>query len=372
MRVLNSTVSMALLLGVGAMAGAVPTASQAYIGIGISVNLAPPPLPYYEQPAIPGYGYIWTPGYWAWDPSVEDYYWVPGAWILPPRVGYLWTPAYWGWRDGVYIFNSGYWGPHIGFYGGVNYGFGYNGAGYFGGEWRGRNFYYNNSVNNIRNINVTNVYTRNVTNYTSVNRVSYAGGPGGVQARPSPEQLAASREAHVTATPVQAQHVQAARAQPSQRASINHGAPPIAATARPANFNGPGVVAARGAGPARSPAGAPGYRPGAERGGAYGGERPGPQQGRAFQPAQSAPHPAFATERPVQERPSPRVNRPYGSPRPQTNVSRPEPRSQPQFPRPPAPMHPQPQSRPAPHPEPRPAPQSRPAPHEEHPHDERH
>jgi hypothetical protein len=33
----------------------------------ISVSFAPPELPAYEQPLCPGEGYIWTPGYWAWD-----------------------------------------------------------------------------------------------------------------------------------------------------------------------------------------------------------------------------------------------------------------------------------------------------------------
>jgi hypothetical protein len=55
------------------------------------------------------------------------YYWVPGTWILPPEAGLLWTPGYWESEEGVYVFHVGYWGPHIGFYGGVNYGFGYDG-----------------------------------------------------------------------------------------------------------------------------------------------------------------------------------------------------------------------------------------------------
>jgi hypothetical protein len=29
------------------------------------------------------------------------------------------TPGYWGWSDGVYVYHEGYWGPEIGFYGGV-------------------------------------------------------------------------------------------------------------------------------------------------------------------------------------------------------------------------------------------------------------
>jgi len=106
---------------------AVPSApSKAAVAIGISINLAPPPLVVYDQPPIPGPGYIWTPGYWAWGP--DGYYWVPGTWVYPPVVGVLWTPPWWGWVGGAYVFHVGYWGPHIGFYGGINYGFGYFGV----------------------------------------------------------------------------------------------------------------------------------------------------------------------------------------------------------------------------------------------------
>jgi len=78
-----------------------PTAQAAVnIGIGISVGIPPPALPVYAQPVVPGPGYIWTPGYWAWDPSYNDYYWVPGTWVMPPQVGLLWTPGWWGWSEG--------------------------------------------------------------------------------------------------------------------------------------------------------------------------------------------------------------------------------------------------------------------------------
>ena len=43
-----------------------PHPAFAQIAIGVSVTTAPPELPVYEQPEIPGPGYIWTPGYWAW------------------------------------------------------------------------------------------------------------------------------------------------------------------------------------------------------------------------------------------------------------------------------------------------------------------
>src|ERR1700727_1332000 len=165
----------------------VPAAS--FAGVLVSVNIAPPVLPVYTQPLCPGDGYLWTPGYWAWGP--EGYYWVPGVWVQPPTVGVLWTPGYWGWGGSAYIFHAGYWGPHIGFYGGVNYGFGYGGVGYEGGYWNHGVFAYNRSVNNITNVHVTNVYNRTVINNRNVTRVSYNGGRGGINREPTPQERAA-------------------------------------------------------------------------------------------------------------------------------------------------------------------------------------
>src|SRR6266851_7755402 len=112
-----------------------PAASRAQVSVGVSIRVGPPALPVYEQPPCPQEGYLWTPGYWAY--GDEGYYWVPGVWVAPPQVGLLWTPGYWGWGGGVYVFHPGYWGPHVGFYGGVNYGFGYGGSGFYGGRWEG-------------------------------------------------------------------------------------------------------------------------------------------------------------------------------------------------------------------------------------------
>ena len=44
---------------------------------GIEANQPPPPLPVYAQPACPGDGYLWTPGYWNY--ASAGYYWVPGV-----------------------------------------------------------------------------------------------------------------------------------------------------------------------------------------------------------------------------------------------------------------------------------------------------
>ena len=74
------------LLLFAAIAGVSEAAAQL-----VSITIAPPVLPVYVQPALPGPGYIWTPGYWAY--GDDDYYWVPGTWVLPPTVGLLWTPG---------------------------------------------------------------------------------------------------------------------------------------------------------------------------------------------------------------------------------------------------------------------------------------
>src|SRR3984957_2648933 len=115
--------------------------AQAQIGVALSINIAPPALPVYEQPPLPAPGYMWTPGYWSYGEA--GYFWVPGVWAQPPSAGLLWTPGYWGYEGGVYGWHRGYWGPHVGFYGGVNYGFGYGGGGFVGGAGGGGAFAHN-------------------------------------------------------------------------------------------------------------------------------------------------------------------------------------------------------------------------------------
>jgi hypothetical protein len=226
--------------------GVAPAAAQ----ISISVNIAPPVLPVYVQPPLPAPGYVWTPGYWAWDPIVADYYWVPGAWVAPPRIGFLWTPGYWGWSNGVYLFHAGYWGPTVGFYGGVNYGFGYTGSGFFGGQWRGGQYYYNSSVNNVKNVAITNVYNKTVIVNNNAPRTSFNGGPNGIAARPTPAEIAAAKAPHIAATPVQTQHALAAKANPQARFSANQGKPQNAAVEKPLGAAPPqhGEAAVKGAG----------------------------------------------------------------------------------------------------------------------------
>ena len=221
------------------------TASSAQIGIGISVRIGPPALPVYAQPICPGPGFLWTPGYWAWNDD-GGYYWVPGTWVIAP-VGMLWTPGYWGWGGGFYAWHPGYWGRHVGFYGGINYGYGYGGVGFFGGEWRGGAFFYNRSVVNVNVTRVTNVYTRAVV-VNNTRNVSYNGGSGGIDARPTRQEEEYEREPHRAAVAAQTQHEHAASQNRHLFASENHGRPAIAATARPGEFKGHNVERARVAG----------------------------------------------------------------------------------------------------------------------------
>jgi hypothetical protein len=210
--------------------------ASAFAGVFVSVTVAPPVLPVYEQPACPGDGYMWTPGYWAYGPY--GYYWVPGTWVMPPAVGLYWTPGYWGWGGSAYVWHVGYWGPHVGFYGGVNYGFGYFGNGYEGGYWHGPHFYYNRTVNHITITNV-HIYNRTVINNYNVTRVSYNGGRGGIEMRPTREQERWRHERHFEPTGMQRDHEHWARENRDFRASENHGRPAMAATSRPGEFRGP-------------------------------------------------------------------------------------------------------------------------------------
>jgi WXXGXW repeat (2 copies) len=233
-----------LLLAFCTLMASVPAHAQ--VAVGISVGFAPPAIPVYTQPVCPGEGYIWAPGYWAWDSDFDDYYWVPGTWVEPPQVGLLWTPGYWGWNGSAYVFYDGYWGPQVGFYGGIDYGFGYFGDGYVGGRWDHDHFFYNRAVSNVNVTVIHNVYNERVTN-VRIDRVSYNGGRGGITARPTPQQQDFARQRHMAPVAGQTRQMQAARDNRDLRASVNDGKPPIAATARPGEFTGK-VVKAKAAG----------------------------------------------------------------------------------------------------------------------------
>lgn len=310
----------------------------------------PPPLPDYNQPPVPGDNYIWTPGYWSY--SGGGYYWVPGAWVLAPWVGALWTPPWWGYDDGHYRWHSGYWGPHIGYYGGVNYGFGYTGRGYYGAYWNHGALDYNRVVTNVNGATVHNVYNYPVPN-NSGNRVSYNGGHGGINARPTSQELAVARDPRTPPVATQVQHAREAATNRAQLATAGRPQPAALVATRPLST------------PYRAPAARPpaaamrAASPSAPQMHARPNEAPAPQAARAPESRSVAP--------PVQHAPAPE-SRTAGEQRPvqppmQQRQARPEPPGRPET-RPATPARTAPEARPEPRPAapPRSAPQARPEP----------
>lgn len=237
--------ALALITVSTMLLAAIPQRSDAgvFVGVGVGVNIdiAPPALPVYVQPAAPYANAIWQPGYWAWGPY--GYYWVPGAWVAAPRIGYLWTPGYWGFGGGYYMWHPGFWATHVGFYGGINYGFGYFGTGFVGGGWYGGAFRYNTAVVNVNTTIVHNTYvdrTVVVNNYnTNVTRVSYNGGAGGVRAFPSANERAVAAGPHLAMTSEQRTNVRYAQQNRNNLSSINGGHPMDAAGPRPFSASNP-------------------------------------------------------------------------------------------------------------------------------------
>jgi len=318
---LNRSVTRWLVLAV--VVTSLSAASLAQIAVGISVRIGPPALPVYAQPICPGPGYMWTPGYWGWNDG-GGYYWVPGTWVVAP-VGLLWTPGWWGWGGGLYAWHAGYWGPHIGFYGGINYGFGYGGVGFVGGEWRGGAFFYNRSVTNVSVTNVTNVY--NHTTVVNNNTTAFNGGAGGVQATPTAAERAAENEPHQAALASQTQQEHMASQNKANFALENHGRPAIAATSKAGDFSSHSAVPARAAGgeyhaPAMSPQQARASSPASGNNGNKGGSNEGfksfskPSNGSANENSNSSNH--------NESRPS--NNESHSTPAPHSN---PAPKSQP-------------------------------------------
>jgi hypothetical protein len=179
---------------------AAPMPSPAQVAVGIGVALAPPATPAYVQPAGYRPNSIWTPPYWAWGSG--RYRWVSGAWVVAPAAGQLWTPGYWGYRSNSYYWHQGYWGRTVGFYGGINYGYGYFGTGYAGGRWYGNAFHYNTAVTNVNRAVIHNTYVdKTVVRQNDYSHVSYNGGKGGIHAQPTTVEMTSHEHATTTEQP---------------------------------------------------------------------------------------------------------------------------------------------------------------------------
>jgi hypothetical protein len=200
------------------------------------IQTAPPPIPSYAQPAIPEDGYLWMPGFWARREDVRDYYWVPGTWVKPPREGFLWTPPYWSRVDGGFVFHAGYWAEAVGFYGGIDYGYGYTSDGYQGGRWDNGTFFYNRAANDLGSSDAAHVYEQTIAATDQSARASFNGGSRGTKAQPTPEQEKLAHDRHIDPTPEQQQHFEMAAKNRSLYSKLNRGEPGVAATSRAGVF----------------------------------------------------------------------------------------------------------------------------------------
>ena len=341
--------------------------ASSFAGVFISVNFAPPILPVYEQPPCPEPDWMWIPGYWAY--GEDGYYWVPGTWVPAPYDGALWTPPYWGWENNFYIFHPGYWGRHVGYYGGVNYGFGYMGVGFVGGMWRGHDFVYNTAVMRVDDRRIHNTYIdRTIVERNTIRndrRVAFSGGRDGIHHDPRPEERFANRDKHQSETTFQRSHELAARGDRSMYVKNNGGRPSSGAVQRPfdnGSQRGPSRMQNQGGG-------------GNQGRGNYTPPNPGSRDNRNFNnPRNNDTNRGGSFNTPRNNNPQP-DNRNFNNPRGNSG----NPRSQPEFrqapqPRPaPQQQHPAPefrqmpqqqrapqmQSRPAPQPQSRPAPEQR-------------
>ncbi|MBP9906076.1 MAG: YXWGXW repeat-containing protein [Rhodoferax sp.] len=89
-----------LLLAVTLATGAAASAQ-----VSLRINIGPPPLIFEPVPMMAP-GYIWAPGYWAW--NHDRHIWVRGRAIVQ-RQGYRWEPDRWEQRGNIYYRQPGNW-----------------------------------------------------------------------------------------------------------------------------------------------------------------------------------------------------------------------------------------------------------------------
>jgi len=99
---LRNIVAASLLAMVAASAS---TIAAARTNVDFNISVGPPPVVYEPVPP-PRVGYIWAPGYWAW--NGHRHVWHKGYW-MHERHGYAWAPDHWDHRGDRWYFNRGHW-----------------------------------------------------------------------------------------------------------------------------------------------------------------------------------------------------------------------------------------------------------------------
>lgn len=95
-----SRLAQSLLLSTLLVGGAAALAQVRF-----SIQVGPPP-PMYEPIPMMAPGYVWAPGYWAW--NNDRHIWVRGRTIVQ-RTGYRWEPDRWEQRGDGYYRQPGSW-----------------------------------------------------------------------------------------------------------------------------------------------------------------------------------------------------------------------------------------------------------------------
>ncbi|HEX3891819.1 MAG TPA: hypothetical protein VHW46_04535 [Terracidiphilus sp.] len=80
-----------------------PAASNAQV----YVRVGPPPPVHEHYGRPPHAGWVYQPGYHAWDG--HRYAWHGGVWAEPPRPHAVWVPHHWVHRHGGYVLVEGHW-----------------------------------------------------------------------------------------------------------------------------------------------------------------------------------------------------------------------------------------------------------------------
>jgi len=76
--------------------------------LGVQVGFGPPG--FRTEVALgnaPGPGYVWVPGYYDW--AGDNYTWIQGSWILPPRPHASWVAPRYEHRRGGWYYRRGHW-----------------------------------------------------------------------------------------------------------------------------------------------------------------------------------------------------------------------------------------------------------------------
>jgi hypothetical protein len=98
------------MLRKGLIACAIATMLTAGVGLAkvrVYVGTAPPAAVVETAPPSPGYGYVWTPGYYNYNGG--SYAWTNGQWMRAPHGRHHYVGGTWVRSHRGYYYRDGYW-----------------------------------------------------------------------------------------------------------------------------------------------------------------------------------------------------------------------------------------------------------------------